>query len=45
MVVVTVNLAVQRWEVVSVGFGLMAPAGIYFCRLGVFHKRCVTRNL
>ena len=30
LTVVAANYAVERWGVVSVGFGLMAPAAVYF---------------
>ena len=33
MVIVAANWAIQRWGVVSVGFGLAAPAGVYFAGL------------
>ena len=33
MVIVAANLAIQKWGVVSIGFGLMAPAGAYFAGL------------
>ena len=32
-VIVAANLAIQKWGVVSIGFGLMAPAGVYFAGL------------
>jgi len=33
LVIVAANWAIQRWGVVSVGFGLAAPAGVYFAGL------------
>ena len=33
MVIVAANLAIQKWGDVSIGFGLMAPAGVYFAGL------------
>src|SRR4051812_20601447 len=33
LTVVAANWAINRWGVVPVGFGLMAPAGVYFVGL------------
>ena len=38
------NWAIDRWGPVSVGFGLMAPAGVYFAGLA-FTLRDITQNL
>ncbi|MED5429233.1 MAG: VUT family protein [Chloroflexota bacterium] len=33
LVIVIANWSIQKWGIVSVGFGLMAPAGVYFAGL------------
>jgi len=33
LVIVFANWSIQKWGVVSIGFGLMAPAGVYFAGL------------
>ena len=33
MVIVLANWSIQKWGIVPVGFGLMAPAGVYFAGL------------
>ena len=33
MVIVAANWAIQKWGIVSIGFGLMAPAGVFFAGL------------
>ena len=38
------NWAIDRWGPVSVGFGLMAPAGVYFAGLA-FTLRDITQNI
>ena len=32
-IIVMANRAIQTWGVVEIGFGLMAPAGVYFAGL------------
>lgn len=39
------NLAVSHWGVVSVGFGLVAPAGVYFVGLAFTLRDIVHRSL
>lgn len=39
------NYAVERWGPVSVGFGLMAPAGVYFAGLAFTLRDVVQRTL
>lgn len=33
LVIVVANWSIQKWGIVSIGFGLMAPAGVYFAGL------------
>ena len=33
LVIILANWSIQKWGVVSIGFGLMAPAGVYFAGL------------
>lgn len=39
------NYAVEHWGIVSVGFGLMAPAGVYFVGLAFTLRDIVHRTL
>lgn len=39
------NYAVEHWGLVSVGFGLMAPAGVYFAGLAFTLRDVVHRSL
>lgn len=39
------NWAIQKWGPVSVGFGLMAPAGVYFVGLAFTLRDIVHRSL
>jgi uncharacterized PurR-regulated membrane protein YhhQ (DUF165 family) len=39
------NYAVERWGIVSVGFGLVAPAGVYFAGLAFTLRDIVQRTL
>ena len=39
------NYAVEHWGFVSVGFGLMAPAGVYFAGLAFTLRDIVHRML
>lgn len=44
-VIVGANLAVQRYGLVPVGFGLLAPAGVYLAGLGFTLRDLVHRTL
>ena len=43
--VVAANWAVDRWGIVSVGFGLMAPAGVYFAGLAFLMRDALDQAL
>jgi len=45
LTVYAANLAVTHWGVVSVGFGLVAPAGVYFVGLAFTLRDIVHRSL
>ena len=39
------NWAIEKWGIVSVGFGLMAPAGVWFAGLAFTFRDCVHATL